>query len=104
MADSLEIPVLWLLETLKQIGEVLPGEMILHPIGEPDMFEVGDEVICSINQERRNLHAQMHTAQHIVSALAEDIWGTKPLEINYLQTILEWTYYSKINPSLTLKN
>ena len=60
-----------------QIGEVLPGEMILHPIAEPDMFEVGDEVICSINQERRNLHAQMHTAQHIVSALAEDIWGAE---------------------------
>ena len=60
-----------------QIGEVLPGEMILHPIAEPDMFEVGDEVICSIDQERRNLHAQMHTAQHIVSALAEDIWGAE---------------------------
>ena len=60
-----------------QIGEVLPGEMILHPLDEPEMFEVGDEVICSINQERRNLHTQMHTAQHIVSALAEDIWGAE---------------------------
>ena len=59
------------------IGEVLHGEMILHPIGDPDMFEVGDSVICSINQERRNLHSQMHTAQHIVSALAEDIWGAE---------------------------
>ena len=60
-----------------QIGEVLPGEMILHPLAEPEMFEVGDEVICSIHQERRNLHTQMHTAQHIVSALAEDIWGAE---------------------------
>ena len=60
-----------------QIGEVLPGEMILHPLDEPEMFEVGDEVICSIHQERRNLHTQMHTAQHIVSALAEDIWGAE---------------------------
>ena len=59
------------------IGEVLPGEMILHPLEEPEMFEVGDEVICSIKQERRNLHSQMHTAQHIVSALAEDIWGAE---------------------------
>ena len=33
-------------------------------------------IICSINQERRNLHSQMHT-QHIVSALAEDIWGAE---------------------------
>ena len=33
------------------IGEVLPGEMILHPLEEPDLFEVGDEVICSINQD-----------------------------------------------------
>ena len=60
-----------------QIGEVLPGEMILHPLAEPEMFEVGDEVICSIHQERRNLHTQMHTAQHIVTALAEDIWGAE---------------------------
>ena len=64
-------------DTETQIGEVLPGEMILHPLAEPEMFEVGDEVICSIHQERRNLHTQMHTAQHIVSALAEDIWGAE---------------------------
>ncbi len=24
-----------------QISEVLPGEMILHPLEEPDMFEIG---------------------------------------------------------------
>ena len=64
-------------DTETQIGEVLPGEMILHPLAEPEMFEVGDEVICSIHQERRNLHTQMHTAQHIVSAIAEDIWGAE---------------------------
>ena len=64
-------------DTETQIGEVLPGEMILHPLAEPEMFEVGEEVICLIHQERRNLHTQMHTAQHIVSALAEDIWGAE---------------------------
>ena len=56
-------------DTETQIGEVLPGEMILHPLAEPEMFEVGEEVICLIHQERRNLHTQMHTAQHIVSCL-----------------------------------
>jgi len=64
-------------DQFSQIGEVLPGEMILHPLDEPDKFNVGDEVICSIDQNRRNQHAQMHTAQHIVSALAEDIWGAE---------------------------
>jgi len=59
------------------IGEVLPGESILHPLENPEIFEIGEEVSCMIDSERRNVHAQMHTAQHIVSAIAEDIWGAE---------------------------
>ena len=58
-------------------GEVLPGEMLLHPVENPDLFEIGASVTCSIDIERRNGHALMHTAQHIVSALAEDMWGAE---------------------------
>ncbi len=58
-------------------GEVLPGEMLLHPVESPGLFEVGETVTCAIDVERRNGHAKMHTAQHIVSALAEDLWGAE---------------------------
>jgi misacylated tRNA(Ala) deacylase len=51
--------------------------MILHPVDDPDLFQTGDAVTCQIDVERRNGHALMHTAQHIVSALAEDLWGAE---------------------------
>tara|TARA_B110000116_G_scaffold109094_1_gene94664 strand:- start:68 stop:787 length:720 start_codon:yes stop_codon:yes gene_type:complete len=57
--------------------EVLPGEMIAHPIENPLDFEIGEEILCQIDSERRNAHTMMHTSQHIVSALAEDIWGAE---------------------------
>ncbi len=59
------------------VHEVLPGQMILHPVDDPTLFEVGESVTCEIDKERRNKHALMHTAQHIVSALAEDLWGAE---------------------------
>ena len=62
---------------VSEINEVLPGEMILHPIENPELFETGDSVICQIDVGRRNGHALMHTAQHIVSAIAEDLWGAE---------------------------
>ena len=62
---------------VSEIYEVLPGEMILHPIENPNLFETGDSVICQIDVGRRNGHALMHTAQHIVSAIAEDLWGAE---------------------------
>ena len=57
------------------LNEVLPGEMILHPVDEIEMFKIGQEVSCEIDVIRRNGHTMMHTAQHIFSALAEDLWG-----------------------------
>ena len=57
------------------LNEVLPGEMILHPVDEIEMFKKGQEVACEIDVIRRNGHTMMHTAQHIFSALAEDLWG-----------------------------
>lgn len=63
--------------TETEIHEVLPGQMILHPVDEADIFDIGDLVTCQIDSERRNGHALMHTAQHIVSALAEKMWGAE---------------------------
>ena len=57
--------------------EVLPGEMILHPVDDASLFTDGQEVICTIDRDRRNALTLMHTAQHIFSAISEDIWGAE---------------------------
>ena len=57
------------------LNEVIPGEAILHPVDEIDLFKTGQAVSCEIDVIRRNSHTMMHTAQHIFSALAEDLWG-----------------------------
>ncbi|MCH2442014.1 MAG: alanyl-tRNA editing protein [Candidatus Thalassarchaeum sp.] len=63
--------------TKVSFAEVLPGNWIGHPIEDSNEFETGQDITCHIDQVRRNAHARMHTAQHIVSALAEDIWGAE---------------------------
>ena len=57
--------------------ETLPGALIIHPVISVEGFNVGDEVECSINQQRRNKDTTMHTAQHIVSAIANDLYGAE---------------------------
>ena len=64
-------------EHVTALNEVLPGEMILHPVDVPEAFSIGQEITCEIDTERRNGHTLMHTSQHIFSALAEDIWGAE---------------------------
>jgi len=60
-----------------KMNEVLPGEMILHPVDDVSLFSEGQEILCKIDQNRRNGHTMMHSAQHIFSALSEDIWGAE---------------------------
>ena len=57
--------------------EVLPGEKIKHPVDDIDIFSVGEKITCEIDINVRNAHTMMHSAQHIFSALAEDIWGAE---------------------------
>ena len=58
-------------------GEALGGEYIRHPVKFPDEFSIGEEVECRIDKDVRNRHAKMHTTQHIVSAMADDLWGAE---------------------------
>ena len=51
--------------------------MILHPVGDVSKFQIGQKVTCEIDVERRNGNTLMHTSQHIVSAIAEDLWGAE---------------------------
>ncbi len=61
----------------REFGETAPGEYILHPMEEPSVFSIGDEVTCIIDSERRNRNTRMHTAQHIFSAIANEIYGAE---------------------------
>jgi len=58
-------------------GETLGGEFIRHPVEFPEQFSIGEDVECRIDKDTRNRHAKMHTAQHIVSAIANDLWGAE---------------------------
>ena len=51
---------------------------VIHSIdSQSDYFHAGQNVRCIIDTEWRNQLCKMHTAQHIVSALAEDLWGAE---------------------------
>ena len=60
-----------------ELLETIPGDSIIHPVISTEGFDVGDEVLCSINQERRNKNTTMHTVQHIVSAIANDMFSAE---------------------------
>ena len=57
--------------------ETLPGEFIKHPVESVEKFKLGDKVICEIDKEFRNKNTKMHTTQHIVSALADDLFNAE---------------------------
>ena len=57
--------------------ETLPGDQISHPLSTTEGFNIGDTVECQIDQIRRNKNTTMHTVQHIVSALANDLFSAE---------------------------
>ncbi len=57
------------------VGEVFAKDLIFHPVNDIDCFELGTILQCNINSENRNKLARMHTAQHIVSAMADELWN-----------------------------
>ncbi len=75
------------------VCEVFAKDLIHHPVSNVDAFEIDSIVQCSINSENRNQLAHMHTIQHIVSAMADELWsastvgnqlGTKESRIDLL--------------------
>ena len=60
-----------------ELLETLPGDSIIHPVVSADGFNIGDEVICTIDQQRRNKNTTMHTVQHIVSAVANEMFSAE---------------------------
>jgi misacylated tRNA(Ala) deacylase len=91
-----------------KLEEVLPGEMILHPVEEIQKFSKGQKVKCEIDVIRRNGHTMMHTAQHIFSALAEDLWGCETVgnQIGADQSRVDLLFEDKelFNPEQLIEN
>jgi len=55
--------------------DVKGREDIIHNLGESHQLEVGDEIIGEIDWERRYAHMRMHTAQHLVSGVAYELFN-----------------------------
>lgn len=57
------------------VTEVRGRDYIEHHVESNHQFSVGDEVIGSIDWQRRYSHMKMHTAQHVMSGLAYEIFN-----------------------------
>ena len=56
------------------VTEVRGRNVIEHTVDDVFGLEVGDEVTGSIDFERRYAHMKMHTAQHLVSGIAYELF------------------------------
>ena len=59
----------------ERFTEVHARELIHHPVNDVSTFKIGQVLDCTIDVARRNSLAITHTAQHIVSAMADELWG-----------------------------
>lgn len=58
------------------VYDVAKEDSVFHMIdGINGVVNVGDRISCSIDTNWRNQLSAMHTAQHIISALANEEWG-----------------------------
>ena len=57
------------------VSEVRGRDLIEHHIDEDHQLSVGDEVIGEIDWDRRYSHMRMHTAQHLMSGLAYELFN-----------------------------
>jgi misacylated tRNA(Ala) deacylase len=58
-----------------QVREVTKRGPVKHMLGPGHGLKVGDEVQGRIDWDRRHAHMRMHTAQHLVSGLAYEMFG-----------------------------
>ncbi len=65
------------IDKTSHMGEVKPGDSILHPLESPELFEIGDKIDCEIDSFWRNRNTKMHTAQHVFSAIANDMYNAE---------------------------
>lgn len=65
------------------VAEVIDeGERVAHVLAEPLTVAPGTEVEGVVNRQRRFDHMQQHTGQHLLSAIAERLYGWKTLSFH----------------------
>ena len=58
------------------VSKVIKKDTVTHHIDDVHgVLNVGDVIECSIDRIWRNQLSTMHTAQHLMSALAHEEWG-----------------------------
>jgi misacylated tRNA(Ala) deacylase len=62
-------------EKVAQVTEVTKRGPVKHVVGLEHGLRPGDEVRGAIDWDRRYAHMRMHTAQHLVSGLAYEMFG-----------------------------
>jgi misacylated tRNA(Ala) deacylase len=88
------------------VEEVIGKNKIYHITGQHE-FVIGMNIVGSIDQDRRNSLAKMHTAQHLFSALADDIWSATTVgnQIGTERTRIDLRFEDKsIFDSMELEN
>ncbi len=87
---------------VSKMNEVLSGEYILHPVENISLFNEGEEVTCQIDSNWRNRNSKMHTAQHVFSALANELYGAETvgnqISESYTRIDLWFPDRDKFNP------
>ena len=58
-----------------QVSEVRGRNLVEHHVNTDHNLSVGDEIIGEIDWDRRYSHMRMHTAQHLMSGLAYELFG-----------------------------
>ena len=58
-----------------RVSEVTKRGPVKHVLGQGHSLQAGDEVTGALDWERRYAHMRMHTAQHLVSGLAYEMFG-----------------------------
>ena len=57
-----------------QVSEVRGRNLVEHHVNNDHNLSVGDEIIGEIDWDRRYSHMRMHTAQHLMSGLAYELF------------------------------
>ena len=58
-----------------EVSEVRGRGDVLHTVGQDHQLSVGDEVRGTIDWETRYAHMRMHTAQHLMSGIAYELFN-----------------------------
>ena len=81
-----------------KVHDVSKKDAVLHHIEDIEgIINIGDVISCNINTDWRNQLSTMHTAQHLISALANEEWGADTVgnQIGYERTRIDLKFENR---------